>query len=94
MSNPTSGESTRTLEKIIMSDRPRFNALINGKSVESASKQTFETINPYTSQPWADVARCNAEDANLAVEAAHQAFTTGDWATMTATRRGALLHRL
>lgn len=76
-----------------MSNRPCFNALINGQSVESVSKQTFETINPYTSLPWADVARCNAEDANLAVEAAHQAFTSGEWATMTATQRGALLHR-
>jgi acyl-CoA reductase-like NAD-dependent aldehyde dehydrogenase len=76
-----------------MADRPCFHALIDGNSVASVTQQTFETINPYTSEVWADVARCNAEDANLAVEAAHQAFTTGEWATMTATQRGALLHR-
>ncbi|MDA0823136.1 MAG: aldehyde dehydrogenase [Proteobacteria bacterium] len=76
-----------------MANLPRFNAYINGASVEPSSKEYFETVNPYTSKPWAEVARCNAVDANAAVEAAYTAFTSGEWPKMTATQRGALLHR-
>src|SRR5690606_19068984 len=35
-----------------------------------------------------------AADVDLAVQAAHAAYSTGPWADMTATQRGALLHRL
>ena len=73
---------------------PRFNAFINGDSIAPASQDYFTTTNPYTSAPWAEVARCNAEDANAAIEAAHAAFTHGDWSQLTATQRGALLRKL
>ena len=33
-------------------------------------------------------------DVDIAVKAAHRAFTEGPWSTMTATDRGKLLHRL
>ena len=77
-----------------MSALPKFNAYINGQSVPSVSGQTFETVNPYTAQIWAEVARCNAADVNRAVEAAWSAFTTGDWPTLNATQRGAMVHKL
>jgi (Z)-2-((N-methylformamido)methylene)-5-hydroxybutyrolactone dehydrogenase len=73
---------------------PKFNPYINGKSEASASGQYFETVNPYTAKVWAEVARCNADDANRAVQAAWTAFTTGDWPKLTATARGALVHKL
>ena len=76
-----------------MADLPKFNAYINGATVEPGSNSYFETINPYTSKPWAEVARCNSDDANTAVEAAHTAFTSGEWPKMSATQRGALLRR-
>jgi acyl-CoA reductase-like NAD-dependent aldehyde dehydrogenase len=76
-----------------MSDLPRFEAYINGASVAPSTNEYFDTINPYTSQPWAEIARCNADDANAAVDAAHKAFTSSEWATMSPTQRGALLHR-
>ncbi|MBI5616093.1 MAG: aldehyde dehydrogenase [Gammaproteobacteria bacterium] len=77
-----------------MSGLPRFNAYINGETVLPATGQYFETVNPYTAKVWAEVARCDASDANAAVEAAWKAFTTGDWPKINATGRGALLRKL
>lgn len=76
-----------------MADLPKFNAYINGATVAPNTNTYFETINPYTSKAWAEVAHCNGDDANTAIEAAYSAFTTGEWPAMSATQRGALLCR-
>jgi (Z)-2-((N-methylformamido)methylene)-5-hydroxybutyrolactone dehydrogenase len=67
---------------------------IEGKSVEPASGNFFESFNPFTGEPWAMVAQGDAEDADRAVRAAHRAFTEGPWPQMTATQRGALMRKL
>lgn len=77
-----------------MTPLPRYDAIINGKKVAPSSGEYFETINPYTSKPWAEVARCNAIEAGDAVEAAYAAFTKGEWPALTPTQRGALLRKL
>lgn len=77
-----------------MTKLPRFDAWIDGRKLAPLAGDYFETINPYTSKPWAEVARCGAQEADLAVAAATRAGTTGPWAKMSATQRGALLRRL
>ena len=77
-----------------MSELPRFNAYVNGQWITPSDGRYFETVNPYTAKVWAEVARCTPDDANRAVEAAHAALTTGPWASMTATQRGAMVHKL
>ena len=77
-----------------MSGLPRYDAIINGKKIAPSSGEYFQTVDPYTSKPWAEVARCNATEAHTAVEAAYAAFTTGEWPTLTPTQRGALLRKL
>ena len=71
-----------------------YKMYIGGEWVESSSGETFETYNPYTAEPWALIPKGNAEDVDRAVEAAHGAFTTGDWPALNATQRGALLRKL
>jgi aldehyde dehydrogenase (NAD+) len=71
-----------------------YKMYIGGEWVEASSGETFETFNPYTAKPWALIPKGGAEDVDRAVEAAHQAFTTGDWPALNATQRGALLRRL
>jgi acyl-CoA reductase-like NAD-dependent aldehyde dehydrogenase len=71
-----------------------YQMFIDGRWVDSASGETFETENPFTSQPWATIPRGTAEDVDRAVSAAHRAFTSGEWPKMTPSRRGALLRRL
>ena len=72
----------------------QFNAYIDGAFVPPVSGEYFETVNPYTSSAWAEVARCGEAEANAAVDAAYRAFDCGPWGEMTASTRGALLRRL
>ena len=73
---------------------PRQQMFIGGKWTDSASGEYFESFDPFTAKPWALIPRGNAEDVDRAVQAAHRAFTTGDWPRMHASQRGLLLRRL
>jgi aldehyde dehydrogenase (NAD+) len=67
---------------------------IDGQWTEPSSGDYFESDDPYRAQPWARIPRGTATDVDRAVQAAHRALTTGEWARATASRRGALLRRL
>ena len=67
---------------------------IDGRTADPASGRWFDSFNPYTGKPWAQVAEGNAQDVDRAVQAAHRAFTSGPWPAMTASQRGLLLFRL
>ncbi|CAB3733987.1 aldehyde dehydrogenase [Paraburkholderia rhynchosiae] len=71
-----------------------FHMRIGGKDCEAQSGQWFDSSNPYTGETWAKIPRGGAEDVDAAVKAAHDAFRSGPWSTMTATNRGALLRAL
>jgi aldehyde dehydrogenase (NAD+) len=77
-----------------MADLPRFDAYINGEKVAPSSGKYFETVDPYASKPWAEVARSGEKEANMAVDAAYAAFTTGEWPSLSASQRGAVLRKL
>ena len=72
----------------------RYQLKINGQTLDPQSGEWFESQNPFTGEAWAEIPKCNAHDVNSAVEAAHAALTTGPWAEMTATQRGALMRKL
>ena len=72
----------------------RYRLLIDGQPTEAAGGNRFETHNPYTGQVWAEIPRCDASDVDRAVQAAHRALTSGPWAELTATQRGALMRKL
>ncbi len=72
----------------------KYQMYIDGKYVDAASGKWFDSYNPYTGEPWAQIAQGNAEDADRAVRAAHQAFISGPWPQLSASQRGLLLHRL
>lgn len=72
----------------------RYQLYIEGRAVDAASGQWFDSYNPYTGEPWAQIAEGNADDVDRAVRAAHRAFTQGPWPQLTASQRGLLLHRL
>ncbi len=59
---------------------------IDGKWVDSSSGETFEDLNPYTGEVYANVPAGNADDAKSAIDAAKAAFP--EWAaTPPAARR-------
>jgi len=72
----------------------RYQLYIDNRLADAASGQWFESYNPYTGEPWAQIAQGNADDVDRAVRAAHRAFTEGPWPQLTASQRGLLLHRL
>jgi acyl-CoA reductase-like NAD-dependent aldehyde dehydrogenase len=72
----------------------RYRMFIGGEWVDAAAGDVFDSDNPYTGKPWAQIPRGRAADADRAVRAAHQAFTTGEWPKINATKRGALLRKL
>ncbi len=67
---------------------------IGGKWLPSASGRTFETLHPATEEVIAEIAEGDAEDVDLAVDAAREAFDHGPWRKMDARERGALMFRL
>lgn len=77
-----------------MTDVRRFLNTVGGAQVASTSGGWIDSENPFTGAVWSQVPRCTVADAEAAVEAAHRAAETGDWAAMTATARGKLLVRL
>src|SRR5262245_53364591 len=68
--------------------------LIGGKWVDSASKKTFETVNPATGEVICRVAEGDKADIDLAVKAAREAFEKGPWSRMVPAERGRLLNKL
>jgi aldehyde dehydrogenase (NAD+) len=72
----------------------KYQMYIDGKYVDPASGKWFDSYNPYTGEPWAQIAQGNADDADRAVRAAHRAFTEGPWPQLSASQRGLLLHKL
>ena len=77
-----------------MAELKNYQMYINGEWLEAQSGKTFESINPSDGKPWAVIPEADEADVDVAVKAAHRAFTEGPWSTMTATERGKLIHRL
>ena len=71
----------------------RYQMLIGGEWVDAAGGETFESENPFLGAAWALVPRATPADIDRAVEAASDAFRAQGWRRMSASARGALLHR-
>src|SRR5687768_9398685 len=72
----------------------KYQMYVDGRWTDGASREYFESDDPYRGKPWALIPRGSADDVDRAVRAAYRAFTSGDWPKLTASRRGALLRRL
>lgn len=71
-----------------------YRMLIGGEWVDGEGGQTFETENPYLGAPWAVLPRATNADVDKAVAAARKAFVDPNWRRISASARGAMLHRL
>jgi 5-carboxymethyl-2-hydroxymuconic-semialdehyde dehydrogenase len=67
---------------------------INNEFVPAADGATFETLNPATNKPHADVASGSAKDVDRAVKAARKAFDEGPWPRMSSEERAKYLRRI
>lgn len=68
-----------------------YQLLIDGKFVPAADGKTFESVNPFTAEPVARVARGQKADVDKAVAAARKAFDEGPWPRMSGEERSRIL---
>ena len=61
---------------------PRYQHVIDGRRVEAASGQRYDSVDPYLGAPWASAADGDAADVDLAVAAARRALG-GPWGRLT-----------
>ena len=65
---------------------------INGVATPPANATYLPTLDPMTTEPWAEIARGNAEDVDAAVQAAQAAFP--GWRDLGPSRRAEVLWKL
>jgi acyl-CoA reductase-like NAD-dependent aldehyde dehydrogenase len=68
--------------------------LIDGERVPAADGRTFQTLDPSTAKPIAEIAHAGADDVDRAVGAARRALEQGPWSKASAADRGRLIDRL
>ncbi|MFZ3578867.1 aldehyde dehydrogenase family protein [Virgibacillus sp. DJP39] len=74
--------------------RDHYAMIINGERVESSSSEVFKTYNPAKGEALATVAKANKEDAELAVQAARNAFDNGKWRKYPVGKRSRVLNKI
>ena len=67
---------------------------INGEYTAAAENETFETVDPVTQAPLANIARGKSVDIDRAVRAARGVFERGDWSLSSPAKRKAVLNKL
>lgn len=67
--------------------------IIDGKFVDAADGQTFNTLDPRSGKVICSVALAGVEDVERAVEAARKAFDEGPWPRMSGRERGVLMNK-
>jgi aldehyde dehydrogenase (NAD+) len=71
----------------------RYDLFINGRFTAPKSGKYFDTINPATEKKIAEVADASAEDVNIAVIAARNAYDKV-WSNLPAKERGKYIYRI
>lgn len=72
----------------------QFPMYIDGEWTPARSGRWFDSKDPFTGEPWAQMPRADEADVDRAVKAADAAFRSGPWASMSPSDRGLLLYRL
>src|SRR4051812_22421915 len=73
--------------------QPRYELFIGGQFVAPAKGQYFDTINPASEKPLAQVGQADAQDVDRAVKAARRGFETV-WSKMPPKERGKYIYRI
>ncbi len=71
-----------------------YQLYVNDRFVDAADGRTFTSINPFNQEPVAACARGSAQDIDLAVQAAREAFDYGPWPRMSRDERAGYLRNI
>ncbi len=72
--------------------KQRYDNYIGGKFVAPASGEYFQNVTPITGQPFCEIARSNAADVELALDAAHAAKRA--WGRTSPAERSNILNKI
>lgn len=64
-----------------------YKLFINGEFVDAASGKRFQSVDPGTGMPIAEIAKAGKADAEAAISAARHAFERGDWSGISPAAR-------
>lgn len=67
---------------------------INGEFKESSDKTTFDAVNPYSGEVFAQISKATAEDAKDAVRSARKAFDSGIWSELPRSERSRIMKQI
>ncbi|WP_280539046.1 aldehyde dehydrogenase [Chromohalobacter sp. 11-W] len=92
---PETHADWRTLaERLSVEKSLEARAYIDDTFVDAVSGETFTTLNPATGETLAEVASCDAADAEAAVAVARRVFESGEWSRASPGERKAAMLRL
>jgi aldehyde dehydrogenase (NAD+) len=74
--------------------RETYQLIINGVRQDSTNGETYKVFNPATGEEVASVAKASKEDAELAVQAARNAFDFGKWRHFPVNKRSRTLNKI
>ncbi|GAM14924.1 aldehyde dehydrogenase family protein [Mesobacillus selenatarsenatis] len=74
--------------------RETYQLIINGVRQDSVNGETYKVYNPATGEEVATVAKASKEDAELAVQAARNAFDFGKWRHFPVNKRSRTLNKI
>lgn len=74
--------------------RETYQLIINGVRQDSVNGETYKVYNPATGEEVATVAKASKEDAELAVQAARNAFDFGKWRQFPVNKRSRTLNKI
>ncbi|TLF47361.1 aldehyde dehydrogenase family protein, partial [Halomonas urmiana] len=93
--HPTTREEWQALAaELTVEQGLETRAYIDDAFVDAADGATLTTVNPATGEALAEVASCDAADAEVAVAAARAAVDGGAWSRLAPGRRKAVLLKL
>lgn len=75
-------------------DKKQMHMYRDGRWLPAETGKIREIINPFNGQVLAEVAEGDRQDAQLAINAARQAFDSGVWSALPAAERGQFLYKL
>jgi 5-carboxymethyl-2-hydroxymuconic-semialdehyde dehydrogenase len=87
----THEESTRSRPGVAVDEQLHY---IDGAFRPGREGRTFETLDPCTNEPIAEVSEGLAADVDAAVQAARRAFDEGPWPRLKTSERAAVLRRV
>ncbi|RAH39070.1 aldehyde dehydrogenase [Halomonas sp. SL1] len=91
---PTTRDDWQALAASLVEQGFETRAYVDDAFVDAVDGATLTTVNPATGEALAEVASCDAADAERAVSAARRAFEGGEWSRRAPGQRKAVLLRL